>query len=196
MTLVGGLEGTGKTLFLLDRAACLTQGTLPGCFHGQPINLLMVAFEDHWNSILVPRLEAAGADLDRIGLFTIPSGADNAMVMLPEHLDDLAEICKHIDARVAIVDTLLMHLSLNAQASKDYQRTSMALAAIRDRMDEIGTTVIGTIHPNKSQAPGVFRNSLWGSRGLTATSRAVQAAVYDKEDVTQRLVLQPKNNGA
>jgi hypothetical protein len=195
MTLVGGLEGTGKTMFLTDRIALLTNGKLPGCFYGEPITVLMVAYEDHWNSILVPRLEAAGADLDRVGLFKIPKGAPNASVLFPEHLDDLIEMSQHIEARVVVIDPFLTHLSLGAQADKNLQRTSMALGAIRDRTDEEGITVIGTIHPNKNSNPGVFLNSLWGSRGLTATARAVQAVVSDKEDTSLRLVLQPKNSG-
>ena len=43
----------------------ITRGTLDGEFHGTPRSVI-VATEDPWSETIVPRLIAAGADLNRV----------------------------------------------------------------------------------------------------------------------------------
>src|SRR6188474_2019635 len=65
ITLLGGREGIGKSLVALTWAAQVTQGTLPGACHGCPRSVIVAATEDSWEHTIVPRLVAAGADLNR-----------------------------------------------------------------------------------------------------------------------------------
>ena len=62
--LFAGREGTGKSSFLIWLAAQVTRGELPGAFKGDPRPVIYVTFEDSWKFTIVPRLIAAGADLD------------------------------------------------------------------------------------------------------------------------------------
>ena len=64
--LVGGREGVGKSILVYTLAADITQGTLPGVFHGTPKAVIVAATEDSWEHTIAPRLLAAGADLAKV----------------------------------------------------------------------------------------------------------------------------------
>ncbi|MCT2280314.1 AAA family ATPase, partial [Micromonospora chalcea] len=66
ITLVAGREGAGKSTFLAWLARAITLGELPGEFHGQPRAVLYAAAEDAWEYTVVPRLIAAGANMDLV----------------------------------------------------------------------------------------------------------------------------------
>jgi hypothetical protein len=44
----------------------ITRGVLSGEFFGMPKSVLVAAAKDSWSQTIVPRLIAAGADLDRV----------------------------------------------------------------------------------------------------------------------------------
>jgi hypothetical protein len=66
LVVAAGREGTGKSSFGIWLAAQVTRGQLPGAWWGQPAGVIYVAVEDSWRHTLVPRLIAAGADLDLV----------------------------------------------------------------------------------------------------------------------------------
>src|SRR5437763_160146 len=68
LTLMDGDPGQGKSLLTLDLAARLTTGREwpDGYRSGEPANVLVLSGEDNMNDTVVPRLRAAGADLDRV----------------------------------------------------------------------------------------------------------------------------------
>jgi hypothetical protein len=66
LALLAGREGLGKSSFGYWLAARVTRGELPGEHHGRPRAVLISATEDSWEHTVVPRLIAAGADLDQV----------------------------------------------------------------------------------------------------------------------------------
>ena len=66
ITLTAGPGGVGKSTFHAWLIAKITTGTLPGIHFGKPASCIIAAQEDSWAQTIVPRLVAAGADLDRV----------------------------------------------------------------------------------------------------------------------------------
>lgn len=193
LALIGGREGIGKSTLAYTLAAQLTAGTLPGRCHGQPRAVIVAATEDSWAHTIVPRLMAAGADLERIYRVDVstPEGAETTLV-LPRDLADLEATVRAVDAALILLDPLMSRLEVNLDSHKDGE-VRQALEPLVRVADRTGAAVLGLIHVNKSTS-GDPLTLLMGSRAFAAVSRAVLFVVRDPEDDSIRLLGQEKNN--
>jgi integrase len=188
--LLGCREGIGKSLTLIDMTAQITRGRLKGKYIGKPRNVMISASEDSWSHIIVPRLMAAGADLDRVERVEIETVVGLAELSLPKDLDGLKQnlISRADDDQVVlfIMDPLLSTLEGRLDTHKDAQvRTPLhPLVALAD---ETGMSIIGIIHVNKSQGTDPL-NTLMGSRAFSAVSRFVLFAIEDPQDESKTLL--------
>ena len=66
LNLLVGEEGVGKGVMLAWLIAQITRGRLPGVYKDRPADVLWIGDEDSFAHIVMPRLFAAGADLDRV----------------------------------------------------------------------------------------------------------------------------------
>src|SRR5690242_10822264 len=66
LALIGGREGIGKSICAYTLGAMITRGKLAGVYEGTPRSVIVAASEDSWEHTIVPRLMAAGADLERV----------------------------------------------------------------------------------------------------------------------------------
>jgi len=98
LNLLVGDEGVGKGTILAYLAARWTRGDLPGDLKGKPTNVLIVGDEDGFNGVWVPRLEAAGADLERIR--DLPADEDGEGLTLPRDLSELKRVITEEGATV------------------------------------------------------------------------------------------------
>ena len=64
--LIAGEPGLGKGVFTCCLLAGLTRGTTPGDLKDTPVNALWIGTEDSWEEVVLPRLAAAGADVERV----------------------------------------------------------------------------------------------------------------------------------
>src|SRR5712691_9346466 len=112
LSLFAGREGTGKSCFLVWLAAKITTGTLPGSFHGRPRSVIYVAVEDSWKYTIVPRLMAAGADLDRVYRAEVQTiEGETYTLSLPLDNDLLKEGIAGNDVAMVALDPLLSAIS-------------------------------------------------------------------------------------
>lgn len=191
--LIGGREGIGKTTCAYTLAGEVTRGTLPGVFSGQPRAVGIAATEDSWSHTIVPRLMAAGADLDlvyRIDVHTA-SGVDSTLT-LPRDLDALGRLARSVDMALLILDPLLSRLdsSLNTHVDAEVR---VALEPLTKLADENGLCVLGLIHVNKSTSSDPL-TMLMASRAFAAVARFVLFVMADPDTDGLRLLGQPKNN--
>lgn len=191
--LLGGREGVGKTAFAAWLTAAVTRGTLDGAFRGRPADVLLMAGEDSWSHTLVPRLAAAGADLERVHRVDVhtPDGAADA-VTLPLDLDALRLAIIQRRAALVILDPLLSRLdgALDSHKDADCRRALEPLAAIAD---DTRACIAGLIHVNKSSSTDPL-NMLMASRAFAAVARWVLFAATDPADDSRRLLGLAKNN--
>jgi hypothetical protein len=193
LALLGGREGIGKSLIAYTLSAQLTRGTLPGITAGKPRDVIVAASEDSWEHTIVPRLMAAGADLDRIRrLNVVTRDGSETTLSLPIDLAELKRVIENTQAALIVMDPLLSRLQSKLDSHKDAD-VRTALEPVVSLADASGACVLGIIHVNKSPSADPL-TMLMGSRAFAAVARSVLFAMLDPQDPTKRLLGQAKNN--
>lgn len=190
LALLAGREGLGKSTLAYTLAAQVTRGTLPGEFMGQPRGVIVVATEDSWSHTIVPRLAAAGADLNRV--YQVAStDPDEYGVSLPRDIDELSEASRDTNTGLILLDPLVSRLG-DLDTHKDSE-TRKALEPLVKMADDSRAAVLGLIHANKSGSTDPL-TTIMGSKAFTAVARAVIYIAEDAENRDIKVVGQPKNN--
>lgn len=188
--LIAGQAGVGKTALLGYLMARLTRGQLDGAWYGRPAHVVYIGAEDDPSTVLVPRLEAAGADPDRVHLLHEPalfqvSDADALAAQL-DGLDDVA---------LVVIDPLDAHLGdrVDSHRKAEVQRAFAGLVeALTSRHR---CAVVGVAHLSKGDSMDVLRRVV-GSVGFTTAARAVLAVGEHPDDPRDRVCALRKANAA
>lgn len=186
--LTAGREGIGKSLFLVWLTAQLTQGTLAGCFLGQPKTVIYVASEDSWEYTIAPRLIAAGADLDRVLRVRVETaqGVDEQLT-IPLDTAELRDLVLQEDVALIAIDPLTSVIDSAIDAHKD-RAIRTALEPLAHLADVTGAGVVGLVHLGKGSSTDV-PTLILGSRAFAAVPRWVMGAVRDPDDPADGCVL-------
>ncbi len=193
LALLAGREGIGKSLVAYTYAAQITTGTMPGEYAGKPRAVIVAATEDSWSHTIVPRLMAAGADLDRVyrADVTTAEGVDTGIV-LPRDLTALENEVTASGAAMVLLDPLMSRLDAGLDTHRDSE-VRQALEPLVALADRTGAAVLGIIHVNKSSSTDAL-TTVMGSRAFAAVARSVLFVMVDPDDDDVRLLGQPKNN--
>lgn len=188
LNLIVGIEGAGKGTLACWVFAKLTLGELPGSLYGTPTNVGVIGDEDSWNDVWVPRLHAAGADLDRVKQIERPDGS---LIELASDKDRLARTVSEQKTPLLYLDALTDHLGA---AVDDWRAKQVreALAPARQLARELQCAVLGSVHPNKSG--GTFRQVVSGSVAFNAVSRSSLLLAEHPEDADRRVLVRAKGN--
>ncbi|XTZ16404.1 AAA family ATPase [Micromonospora echinospora] len=181
ITLVAGREGAGKSTFLAWLVRAITRGELPGEFPGRPRAVLYAAAEDSWAYTVVPRLIAAGANLDmvfRVDVFDIEHG--HARMTLPLDTSEVMAAGAEVDAAVLMLDPGLSFLDDKIDTYRTPE-VRPALEALRRQAERYGMSVIMLCHFNKGQGTDVL-TKIAGSRAFAEVARAALAVAVDDGD--------------
>lgn len=175
LTLLEGDPGTGKSTLTMEIIACLTTGrALPGAdVRHPPMRVGMLSDEDNWGMVVVPRLQAAGADLRKVLHF---KGIRHGDYLTPYSLSDLATLRHDVvkmNATVLVIDPLMAYLGGNDMDSHRDQHVRGVLGPLVQWAEEDGITIIAIRHFSKGSAGGkaIYRGG--GSIGFTGQARAV-----------------------
>ncbi len=196
ITLISGDPGLGKSLMTLDLAARITRGRrMPDGSPGFDGNVVILSAEDGLGDTIRPRLEVAGADLDRvISLATLPTpDGHERMFVIPDDLPQLIEVVKDVNAVLVIVDPLMAFLSsrINAHRDQDVRRAlaPLAMAANKHRF-----AVAVVRHLNKSTTTGnpLYRGG--GSIGIGGAARSEMIVGEDPSNRERRIAAPTKSN--
>ena len=196
LTLLEGDPGTGKSTITIELIACLTTGRpLPGMERaGPPLRIGMLADEDSFPAVVVPRLQAAGADLHRVLHFKGIRDEDG--YLQPFSLAELATLRDDVRAAkvdLLIIDPLMAYLGTELDAHKD-QHVRSVLGPLVQMAEDDQVTILAVRHFTKGSAGGkaIYRGG--GSIGFTGQARAIlQVGEYPHQqadgDQPQRYVL-------
>ncbi|MFE9766833.1 AAA family ATPase [Streptomyces sp. NPDC005808] len=192
LTLAAGREGTGKSSFGIWLAARLSRGELPGTFQGRPSNVFYAAVEDSWSRTLVPRLMAAGADLERV--FRVDAEdllRGETMISLPMDVSILEQAIQEYDVAALIVDPLMSTLgtATDAHRTQDVRQALEPLVRMAERTKAL---TLGIAHFNKGNSTDASQ-LISGSGAFKDLARAVLAFARDRE-TDEQVMTQTKNS--
>lgn len=179
--LLGGREGRGKSTWTYRLIAQVTQGTLPGDLEGEPRSAVIAASEDDWEHTIVPRLLAAGADLDRVHRVDAVEPDRRTGVILPDDLAAMGELlARNPEVALLVLDPIVSVIPARTDSHKDHE-VRKALEPISALAHGLGITVLGLIHDNKSTGTDLSTR-LMGSRAFVAVARAALVCVEEPDD--------------
>ena len=172
LALLGGREGVGKSTTSYDCVAKITRGLLPGHLYGTPKSVIVCATEDAWSETIVPKLLAAGANLERVLRVdsVSPEGFEGAL-SLPADVQRLKQLIGQEDVAFVLLDPLLSTLDIKIDSHKDAE-VRLALEPLSRLAHDTEVSMLGLIHENKSGAADLLTR-IMGSRAFTAVVRAV-----------------------
>jgi putative DNA primase/helicase len=191
VSLFAGREGLGKTVLATWLAARVTQGQLTGSRLGRPADIVYVGTEDDRATVLVPRLLAAGADLERAHFVDL---ALDGSYSIARDAAALAHQLDRIEPGLVIIDPVDAHLGGGVDSHKkaEVQAALGSLARLAQRFD---CAVLAVAHLNKGDSRDVLTKVV-GSVGFTTSVRAVLAVGEHPDEPADRVCVLRKANMA
>ena len=195
LSLLVGLGGLAKSTLAIYIAAKLSRGTLPGDLFGKPVTVAIATAEDHRAAVVVPRLIAAGADLDRI-VFPELVGDDDAIsdIALDGDAQELEDGLSAQGVRALIIDTVVAFMP-SAHDSHKEQHVRAVLTPLAHMAERGNIAVLGIMHLNRREARDVLtRINGSGAFGNLARSVLVFAPDPDSPEGPTRILAVGKTN--
>ena len=197
-TLITGEPDLGKSQITLSMTAIVTTGgnwPVSGekCEEG---NVIILSDEDNLEKTIRPRLEANGANLERIhyldGIGKGDSNSDCELFNLKSNLTQLETMINEIKGiSMIVIDPLSAYLAgVDTYNNKDVRSMLAPLSKLAGRYD---IAIVCVEHPPKS-SNGRAMNQVGGSIAFVAASRSAYLVSKDPEDEERRLFLKIKNN--
>ncbi|EEA00139.1 AAA ATPase [Burkholderia sp. H160] len=194
VVLLAGAPGAGKTTIALDLAATISRGgAWPDGSRCEVGGVLIWSGEDSAADVIVPRLLAAGADLDRVHIITGRTDDDGTILPFDPAADVplLGERLAGIGgAALLIVDPLVSAVAGDAHRANDVRRD---LQAFVDLAASYQVTVLGITHFSKRSAGALPAERVIGSQAFVALARTVLVAARD-EGSERRILARAKSN--
>lgn len=194
LTLLAGREGIGKSTVAAWLCAAVTRGELEGELHGQPRTVIYVNSEDARDYTIVPRLRAAGADLERV-IFVdavMPGDEGESSIVLPGDVDLLAEVVAENGAALVVLDAATSTIDSRLDGDRDRQMRQGLEAIGRGIGERCNCAVLGIVHFGKRESSDTGKLIL-GSIAWSQVARSVIAVALD-EDSGNLVVSRTKGN--
>lgn len=149
LTLLEGASGLGKSTLICDWAAHITRGeALPDGDPGEPRYVLFLAAEDGLADVILPRLAAAGADLNHVAAIVCDADRPRHTLVpvIPADVPYLTDMVRFLDAALVVIDPLagILDQSLNPDRPQHLRRALDPLATMAART---GAALLITRHP-------------------------------------------------
>jgi len=193
VSLVVGQPGFGKSTVLMESCARWTRGQLAGDVEHVTLSVVIASAEDHRAATLVPRLTAAGADLERVSFpeFRTMEGLSRGIV-LPDDLASLESQLRAVGARILVLDPLVAYLSGRVNSWND-QQVRRALAPLAKMAEALDLACACVVHLNRRETSEVLTR-ISGSGGIGAAARSVFLVAPDPDDGGTCLLAHAKSN--
>ena len=200
--LITGLPDEGKGQLLWYIIAQVTTGGEWPCDEGAaPIgNVIVLEAEDDLNDTVIPRLKAAGADLDRVHILNmvkINGKGDKRMFSLVTDLPKLRKKIEEIgNVALVVIDPLSAYLGRTKQVDT-FRTTDVrnVLAPFTNLAAELDVAIIAIMHFNKKVDVTNVLLRVSDSAAFTAAARHLYGVIDDRPN-KRKLFVRGKNNVA
>ena len=165
----------------------MPDGTDCGC---PAAGAVIVSLEDGTADTIRPRLEAAGAALEKVRIISAIKGADGIerTPTLPIHLPNIEAALLDVGAKALVLDPLVAMLGIETNSYRD-QDMRRVLAPVAQLAEKTGVAVICIRHLNKGGGQNAkYRGG--GSIGIIGAARAA-FLFAEKPGVQNRYVFAP-----
>jgi hypothetical protein len=182
-----GAPGAGKSSIVCDLAARITTGRpWPGTVgRREPRDVILLAHEDSAAHTVRPRLDVAGADVQRVHIL------DSVKGRLPRFPDDVGAIesaIRSTGASMLIVDPISAYIG-EADLHRDNEVRG-ALTPLVGVAESTGAAIILIRHLRKSGGTDAIYRGL-GSVAITALARTSMMLLRDPDDEEARVLTWP-----
>jgi hypothetical protein len=185
----------GKSLVALDLCARLSRG-LPfpdGAPCPGPANSIVLNAEDGQEDTISPRLEALGADLDRVFVLRQGDGAA-APLRIPSQLDLLAKLVAQAKARLVVLDPIMAFFDSSVAVASD-QSVRRALDPLARLAEKYRCVILLIRHITKTGLTRALYRGLC-SIGIIGACRSGWLIARDPLRPNRCVLAQVKNNVA
>lgn len=199
--LLTGLPGLGKSQVQIGLVACVTAG-LPwpnGDKGVSPANVIMMTAEDTLDQEVVPRLLAAGANLDRVHILKyIRSDGKDRQFLLGEDLDALERAVNSIgEVALITIDPITAYMGGKIDSHKTTEVRSQ-LGPLKDFAERVNVANSTITHPAKSTSQKAIDQFI-GSQAFIAAGRighvCIEEVKGEENEKTGRILFaNAKNN--
>lgn len=186
LTIITGMPGLSKSLLTIDIAARITTGgRWPDGTGAAPTGgVILFGMEDDPERVVVPRLQAAAADLD---LVRIVDGAEDGRQewLTPVNIErDLDLVREQLDAfpqcQAIIFDPLSQFVECDENSNA---QTRAALAPLVKLAQDRGVSIIGVMHLNKKTDSSMIQR-IAGASSYGQLARHIIFVGHDPDDPT------------
>jgi hypothetical protein len=197
--IIAGLPDEGKGQILCDIAARITSATDKRwpCNEGDAPegNVILFSAEDDFSDTVVPRLAAAGADLNRIELVKMVRDSGKArMFSLVTDLELLRRKIEEVgDVRLVLIDPISAYFGHGKMDSFRTTDVRAVLGPLVDLAAELKVAIIAIMHFNKKVDITNALLRISDSLAFGAAARHVYGVVPDPEN-NRKLFVRAKNN--
>jgi hypothetical protein len=190
ITCIDGDPGLGKSLLTLAITAAVTTATgLPDGGSIEAGTVLLLNAEDGIGDTIRPRLEAAGADLDRV----VVLGHQGRGFLFPRDFPSVETAIALHGPKLLVIDPIMAHLEGDVNSHRDQDVRSLVMAPLARMAEKTGAAIVVVRHLNK----GTTGNPLYrggGSIGFAGASRSNLVVAKDPDDEERRVLAGLKVN--
>ena len=204
LELLTGTPGKGKSQVHCQFVASVTTGhAWPDGSNGIAAgNVIMLTAEDTLDQIIVPRLIAAKADLDRVHILKkIRKDERDRMFLLAEDIELLAKVITDVgDVGLVTIDPITAYMGgkVDSHRATDVRSQLGPLAEVAERLD---VAISAITHPAKNAGQHAIDHFI-GSQAFIAAARIGHICVDEMEEnengqreaTGRALFANPKNN--
>jgi putative DNA primase/helicase len=198
-TCIAGEPGTGKSQLSLAIIATITTGGDWPCGEGcAPLgNVIILSAEDGIADTVIPRLQVAGADRNRVHVISAVRSSDGSRKSFNLQNDLYLlerEIARIGDVALVVVDPVSSYLGkTDSHKNSEVRGVLEPLSEMAERMR---VAILSITHFSKSGANNTPKalHRFIGSIAFTGAPRAAFAVIEDAEHDGRRLFLHAKNN--
>lgn len=189
LSIIAGDPGVAKSHVAISIAATVSKGgQWPASNqNARPGNVIIISAEDDPADTIVPRLLAAGADLEKVHfLHAVREDADERLFDLNQDVHQLEKQLEAIGgAHLIIIDPITAYLGkADANNNGDVRGILAQLAQLAERHN---TCILGISHLNKDAGKkAAYR--VTGSLGFSAAARTVYLIDKDGRDPDRRIM--------
>jgi hypothetical protein len=193
IAMLDGDPGLGKSMITLDLAARLSTGRAwpDGAATPGPASSALL-FDEDPESVVLPRLQALGADMTRVFLW--PRLAEPGLPRFPSGLSRLERELAESQSRLVIIDPILAFLDANVMMNTD-TNVRRALGPLGKLAEKHRCVMLMVRHLNKdSGGNALYRGG--GSIAFVAACRLAWIVGHDPHMEETLVLAQVKNNFA